>query len=221
MSVRGKRREAGSKSNGTGEHQEETETTVASGQVPAETETKKSNDKAVELTADQILSLTQQWAKQVNAQQEAVTAAKADYDSEKGTLRELYKQVKAELGPEGVERVKELVKLRRDGKAAEDNIRARIETLTWLVQHANALPGQQLELLADLRPNDDRAYADGKRDGLAGDPFNPKYGQGTLAYQRFQEGYQAGQGILAKGFKPLEKPPTPVGDAEPTHEVQA
>jgi len=213
MSVRGKR---GEPPQVNGSAPPETETPP--GEVPAETETKK-NDK-VELTLDQARSLTGQWVEKVNAQHNKTDDAKEAYESERGSLRELFKQVKGELGQEGLDRVKLLVKLKRDPEA-EHRLRQQIETIMWAVQYAEALPGQQLQLITDLTPIEDRAFEQGKDLGWRGLPYNSRYGLGTAADRRFQEGYVEGQAILSKGFKPLEKPPEPIGDAEATHEVKA
>ena len=172
------------------------------------------NNKPVELTPEETFALASQWRKQVVAQRNAVKEAKADYDSEKSTLRDLYKKVKAEIGAEGLERVKMLANLEIGGETAAEALRAEIQNMTWVAQWANAFEGKQLELMPDLRPIADRAFEDGKKAGLAGDSFNPRYGQGTEAYHRFQEGWQAGQDILAKGIKPLEQPPAPLGDPQ-------
>jgi len=143
--------------------------------------------------------------------------AKTEYDRTKSVLRDTYKKIKAEVGAEGLEQVKLLVDLDTNEKTAE-RLKAEMERLIWAAQWANAFDGQQLELMSDLRPTDDRAYNDGKMDGLAGKSFNPRYGQGSLAYNRYQDGWNAGQDILAKGFKVLEKKPEDLGEPTPTKE---
>ena len=170
--------------------------------------------KANDLNPEQQFALTAQWANQVANQKAVVDEAKTEYDSQRQSLRNLYKQVKAEIGTVGVARVKRMVELRTD-ENAETTLRAELDELVWLVQWTNAIPGMQLDLLSDLsdlRPIVDRAHHDGKLDGLAGKPFGPKYGQGSEAYHAYQRGWEEGQDVLRKGFKPMEKPPEAIGD---------
>ncbi len=164
-----------------------------------------------ELTDEQTFALSCQWANQVVNKEEERDAAKTSYDSLKSDCRNLLKKVKAELGDDGLDRVKLIVKIRRDEEATE-KLRTDLRNMAWVARWMNATPGQQLEIFADLRPTADRAYEEGRASGLAGDRFNPKFGQGTEAYGRFQDGWQAGQEILSKGFKPLERPPEDLGE---------
>lgn len=192
-------------------------------EVPASTEvveTKPSPpaNNTAELTDEQVFALSCQWANQVVAKEEERDDAKRSFDSLKSDCRNLLKKVKAELGDDGLDRVKLIVKIRRDEEATE-KLRTDLRNMAWVARWMNATPGQQLEIFSDLRPIDDRAYEEGKAAGLAGDAFNPKFGQGSSAYHRFQDGWQAGQEILAKGFKPLEKPPEDL-DAPKTQEAE-
>lgn len=173
-----------------------------------------------DLTDEQVFALSCQWANQVAAKEEERDAAKSTFDSLKGDCRNLLKKVKAELGDDGLDRVKMIVKLRRDEEAVE-KLRTDLRNMAWVARWMNATPGQQLEIFSDLRPIDDRAYEEGKAAGLAGDAFNPKFGQGSSAYHRFQDGWQAGQEILSKGFKPLEKPPEDLGAPGPTSAAES
>ena len=219
MAVRGKRSGAKTKppqaANGAEPPKDE-----AAGTDVAETEASPPPNNTADLTDEQLFALSCQWATQVVNKEEERDEAKSAYDGFKSECRNLLKKVKAELGDDGLDRVKMIVKLRRDEEATE-KLRADLRNMAWVAKWMNATPGQQLEIFSDLRPTADRAYEEGKAAGLAGDRFNPTFGQGTEAYHRFQDGWQAGQEILAKGFKPLERPPEDLGDSKATEAAPA
>lgn len=185
----------------------------------AGTEERPSNLPSTELTPEQTYALTKDWQRTWERSLDAVEAAKAEYDRLKTDHRGLGKKVKAELGDVGLARVKRLVELARD-EEGEAKLMEEIQLLAWIHQFEQAHSGTQLEIFADLRPDDDRAHAMGRRDGLAGKPFQPSFAQGTLQLRRYEEGFQAGQEVLARGFKPLDKPPAPIGDQPSTHQVE-
>jgi hypothetical protein len=197
--------------------------TVATEAASPETENEQPVDRpnnTADLTDEQLFALSCQWANRVVAKEEERGAAKSKYDGLKSDCRNLLKKVKAELGDDGLDRVKLIVKIRRDENAVEQ-LRATLRNSAWVAKWMNATPGQQLEIFPDLRPIDDRAYEEGKAAGLAGDRFNPTFGMGTEAYHRFQDGWQAGQEILTKGFKPLEKMPEDLGEPKSQAEPEA
>lgn len=212
--VRGKRAENQPQPNG-----DDSETPAADGQEVQARPSAGTNISTTELTPDQTYALTKDWQRVWEASLDEVEAAKAEYDRLKTDHRSLGKKVKAELGDVGLARVKRLVELARD-EDGEAKLMEDLNLLAWIHQYEQAHSGKQLEIFPDLRPDDDRAHAMGRRDGLAGKPFQPSFAQGTIQLRRYEEGFQAGQEVLARGFKPLDKPPAPIGDQEATHEVR-
>lgn len=116
---------------------------------------------------------------------------KADAD-----LKNVCKLIKAEGG--SVTAVKLTIALRTpEGEAA---FRARLaeeqEVALW-----NGV-GVQIDLFADARePAEDKAFAAGKRAGLAGETAKPPHDPSVPQYARWMEGHAEGQAIVAKGFK--------------------
>lgn len=175
----------------------------------------EAGDNQFELTEDQKYALYCQWKRQYETAKLAWDDAKSEADSKKGEFRALCKKVQAELGSDAVERIKDLIKL--DTPEGEAEIKASIDRMVWAANWAGAVDGAQLEIFTDLRPIDDKARANGKRDGLAGKPFQPMYATGTSALRAYEEGFNLGQETLAKGFKPLEV--STIGDTASTETV--
>lgn len=180
------------------------------GEVAAEQEGPKANDASVALTPEQEFGLLCHWRRQYQESLGELSTAKTEHDSAKMRHKALGKKIAAECGTDAVERIKALIELDTN-ENGEAELEAKIRRLMWVAKWSKAAIGHQIELFdTDMRPIDERAFDEGKIDGLAG-KFNPKFGQGTAAYHKYQEGYETGQDTLAKGFKPLEKPPEDIG----------
>lgn len=162
-----------------------------------------------ELTDDQRYSLLEQHRQQ----HERLLAAKKAADA---ALRNHGKIVKADLGKNGMDQIKCLIEA--STPEGEKAIRARIEqdaqVLRWL--------GVPIGTQSDMFPSDDRtplaerAFNEGKRQGLAGESCNNPHHVTTEAHRRLNEGYAAGQEQLAtKGFRKLDEEDDDEGDGRP------
>jgi ribosome modulation factor len=129
-------------------------------------------------------------------------AAKKKADAE---LKNTAKRIKSEGG--SVRAVKLTIELATpEGEAA---FRARMaeeaEVASW-----NGV-GVQVDMFADERePAEDRAFGEGRRAGMKGEPNKPPYDPSVPQHQRWLEGYSDGNAVLAsEGFKRL----TPIEQA--------
>lgn len=133
----------------------------------------------------------------VPAYQRALDAKKrADAD-----LKNVCKLIKSEGG--SVEDVKLTLQLQTpEGEEAFRSKMARqAEVAAW-----NGV-GVQLDLMsAKDMPAEDRAFGEGKRAGMRGEPARPPYDPSVPQYKRWMEGHSEGNAVLAsEGFKKLEK----------------
>jgi hypothetical protein len=159
------------------------------------------------LSDDQVYSLTEQHRKDY----EIALAAKKSADKR---LKDIGKIIKADLGKHGMAQIKALIEgASPEGTAA---IKARIERDAQVLRWLGEPIGTQSEMFpTDRTPLAERAFAEGKRQGLAGTRNENPHHQSTEAYHKHNEGYDAGQATLASGFKPLDNTPkgsTPASD---------
>lgn len=88
----------------------------------------------------------------------------------------------------------------------EERLKERIEEQLRIARWLGVPIGMQTDLFPDVdrTPIGDRAYADGKMHGLAGDPAKPPHDPSTEAYHRWMIGHADGNEALARsGFKPF------------------
>lgn len=123
-------------------------------------------------------------------------AAKKKADAE---LKNTAKRIKSEGG--SVRAVKLTIELATpEGEAA---FRARMaeeaEVASW-----NGV-GVQVDMFADERePAEDRAFGEGRRAGMKGEPNKPPHSPETVQFRKWMEGYSEGNSVLAsEGFKRL------------------
>lgn len=120
-----------------------------------------------------------------------------------GELRNEYKKLKAELG---------LLKsdvdfaLTLEDEDAEETHRRRMMIARW-EQHPIGLQADMFGDGVDRTPSADKAFANGKRAGLAGDRCNPPHDPSSEQYQRFVAGFHEGNAVLAQGIKRPDPPP--------------
>jgi hypothetical protein len=120
------------------------------------------------------------------------------WQAAKDTLAIVEEEAKAKLGKHAVRDIRTWALL-KDEKG-EQKLKEKMRIARWL----GLAMGTQAELFAEDRtPSVDRAYAEGKRDGLAGDPCKPDYAPELEQYRRYMDGFHEGQSVLAKGIKPL------------------
>ncbi len=145
------------------------------------------------LTDDQRQALTRQHAGKYFSLLEAKKKADAD-------LRNHAKVVKSDLGEHGMVQIKLLQQLQTE--EGEKKFREEMEAKATAARWAGLPIGAQGNLFdEDRRPIEEKAYEEGKSAGMAGKTANPPYSPGTPAYDRFMEGWHAGQAVLAQGFK--------------------
>lgn len=142
------------------------------------------------------------------AQYEAAIATKKKADA---AIKNVGKIIKAEGG--SVDQVKKTL-LARTPEGETELRREMAETLEAL-RWSGVEVGETAELFPEDRtPSIERARAEGKRAGLAGQPAKPPHDPNTEQYRAWMEGHGEGQTVLAKGFKPIqptaEMPPTGV-----------
>jgi hypothetical protein len=150
------------------------------------------------LSDDQRYSLTEQHRQKIEKALATKKAAAAAFLN-------ACKIAKAELGATGMDDINDMIALATpEGEARmKANIERQMRVLRW-----NDVPMGTIE---DLFPVDDRtplverAFSEGKRQGLAGEPQNNPHHHTTEAAREHDRGYGEGQKTLAtKGFSKLE-----------------
>jgi len=124
------------------------------------------------------------------------------WQAAKDTLAILEEEAKAKLGKHAVRDIRTWALLKDEN--GEEKLKEKIEAQMRIARWLGLAMGTQAELFGEDRtPSVDRAYAEGKRDGLAGDPCKPDYAPELEQYRKYMDGFHEGQSILAKGIKPL------------------
>lgn len=145
---------------------------------------------------------------------EQFLAAKKKADAD---LKNTCKLAKSEVGDDAVERIKYAIELEsEEGEARlKERIARQMEVARWM-----GLPvGAQAELFGDDRtPGEDKAHAEGKRAGMAGNERRPpNYDASSPQAQAWLRGYDAGQevnrSLMADAIRPLSTAPEPESDA--------
>jgi hypothetical protein len=150
------------------------------------------------LSDDQRYSLTEQHRLKVEKALATKKAAAAAYLN-------ACKIAKAELGADGMDDINDLIAL--STPEGEARMKAQIERQMRVMQWMNVPIGTHGELFADAdrTPITERAFADGKRQGLAGEPQSNPHHHTTEAHRAHNDGYANGQTTKAtKGFSKLE-----------------
>lgn len=123
--------------------------------------------------------------------------------------------IKADLGAKGLQDIKDLISL--DTPEGEASMKAEVERRVRLLRWMQVPIGSMGDMFAetDRTPIKDRAFAEGKRQGLAGESINNPHHHTTEAHRALQSGYDAGQAINAAGIKRLD--PGAAADSLATH----
>jgi hypothetical protein len=114
------------------------------------------------------------------------------------------KRIKAELGKRGVAEIKLAVALADENGEAE--AKADIESTLRVMRWMGLSVGTQADLFPDNDPTPitERAFAEGRRHGLAGEPRNNPHHHTTEAARSYEAGFAEGQDALAtNGIKPI------------------
>ncbi len=130
---------------------------------------------------------------------EKALAVKKEADAK---LKNACKLAKSELGDQAVAMIKATIEFETDeGEAA---VRAKLEATLRAARWMGAAIGSQFEMFEgpDRTPAADRAFEEGKRAGMKGEPARPPYAPELEQYRRWMEGHGVGNEALArKGFK--------------------
>jgi hypothetical protein len=144
------------------------------------------NSKAAppDLTEEQRMALAHQWKKKYQADLGAKKAADA-------VLKNTGKLIKAELGADGLDLIKDMILLETDD--GEEKLRARAERAKRAAMYMAAPLGSQFDFFEDRMPAEDRAFAEGKRDAMAGEALVNDYDPSVPQHNAYAEGWHAGQ----------------------------
>jgi hypothetical protein len=148
--------------------------------------------KPAEMTEDQRQALALQWKRKYEADLGAKKAADA-------ALKNTGKLIKAELGAEGLDLIKDMILLETDDGEAQ--LRARAERARRAAIYMAAPLGSQFEFFPDRMPAEDRAFAEGKRDAMSGEPLVNPYDPSVPQFGQYAEGWHAGQRALIDAQK--------------------
>lgn len=161
------------------------------------------------LTEDQRIALT------ILHKNAYVTALAAKKAADKA-IKDIAKIAKAELGADAVADIKQIIEL--ETEEGEKRQKAEIERAMRVARWMNVPYGSQAHLFGepDRTPAVDRAYSEGKLDGLAGKDQVSHYAPSTEQYNKYLEGWSDGQKVLAAGIRPL----TPIEEASIQPDVE-
>jgi hypothetical protein len=172
------------------------------------------------LSDDQRYSLLEQHRESY----ERKLAAKKAADK---ALKDIGKIIKSDLGKNGMAQIKALIEASTpEGEAAiRERISCDAQVLRWL-----GVPiGTQADFFPDTdrTPLTERAFNEGKRQGLAGESCSNPHHHATEAHRFHNDGYAEGQQTLAtKGFSKLSpdesadvQKSASLGSSRPTFEV--
>jgi len=128
---------------------------------------------------------------------------KKKWSAAKSALSAVEEEAKTALGKYAIRDFRTAIAL--ETPEGEERIKERIEAQLRVARWNGLALGSQAEMFGDDRtPAVDRAFAEGKRDGLAGDPCKPAYAPETEQYREYMRGFHDGQAVLAKGIKKTE-----------------
>lgn len=172
------------------------------------------------ISDDQLYSLTEQHRQKY----ELVLEGKKKANK---ALIDLGKIIKADLGAKGLQDIKDLISL--STPEGEATMKAEMERQARVMRWMGVPIGTQGGLFADAdrTPITERAFNEGKRQGLAGESCSNPHHHTTEAHRSHETGYAEGQQTLAtKGFSKLEpdvasdvKASASLGSSRPTFEV--
>jgi ribosome modulation factor len=172
------------------------------------------------ISDDQLYSLTEQHRQNYETILEAKNKANK-------ALIDYGKIIKADLGAKGLQDIKDLISL--DTPEGEAAMKAEMERKARVMRWMNIPIGTQGGLFADAdrTPLTERAFNEGKRQGLAGESCDNPHHHTTAAHKSHNEGWAAGQEAKAtKGFSKLDpadaadlKKAASIGSSRATFEV--
>lgn len=166
---------------------------------PEEPSVGHNSDATPELTEDQSIALT-------FLHKKAYVAALAVKKKADADLKNVCKLAKSELGDGGIDDIKDMIAL--ETEEGEKQLKAKIDRQMRGARWMGLPFGAQGSMFdqVDRTPAVEKAYANGKRDGLAGEPQHNPHDPSVPQYAEYLRGWQDGQAVLAQGIRP----PTPI-----------
>jgi hypothetical protein len=124
---------------------------------------------------------------------------KRRWEAATAALKIVEEEAKASLGKHAIRDIRTSISLDTpEGEAKQrEKLEAQLRVARWL----GLAIGSQANFLdedEDRTPAVDRAAAEGKRDGLAGNPCKPAYDPSTPQYASYMEKYHEGQATMVK-----------------------
>lgn len=153
------------------------------------------------ISDDQLYSLTEQHRQKYELLLEGRHKANK-------ALIDYGKIIKSDLGAHGLQDIKDLISL--DTPEGEAAMKADMERQARVLRWMGVPIGSQGALFGDTdrTPITERAFNEGKRQGLAGEKMENPHHQTTEAHRSFNDGFSQGQETLAtKGFSKLDDTP--------------
>ncbi len=157
-------------------------------------------------------------ALQHKAGYEAALAVKKAGDAK---FKNACKLIKAEVGADGVDLIKDM--LLAETEEGEAELKARIERALRAANYMAAPLGGQLGLLddADRVPAVDQAKAEGRRDGMLGKTLHNPYDPSVPQHAAYAEGWHEGQAELFAIQRTEDGEAFDAADALPGAEINA
>lgn len=106
------------------------------------------------------------------------------------------RQIKAELGKNGVKLIKDMILV--STPEGEEELRERAERARQAARYMAAELGHQFSFLdkGEVLSSTDRAYEEGRRDGANEAPMAPDYPPGSEEFQQYATGWHEGTAAL-------------------------
>lgn len=138
------------------------------------------------------------------AYNEALAAKKAA----DAKLKNVGKTVKADLGENGLQQIKDYdLAQTAEGQA---KLKSAVEARAQAMRFAGMAVNTQVDMFEDLAPLAERAYAAGEESGMRGDTLENPYNDGSAEGQEFARGWHAGQEAIFAIKKLREEPPAEI-----------
>lgn len=117
-------------------------------------------------------------------------------------VKNVGKQIKSDLGPNGLLQIKTY----EQARTAEglEEIKAKQEAERQALMFAGVPINTQLDIFEDRAPLDEKAFRDGEEAGLRGDFLQNPYNEASAEGQAFAKGWHEGQSALFAGIKKKE-----------------
>jgi hypothetical protein len=146
---------------------------------------------------------------------EALLAKKKKADAD---FKNACKLFRSDLGKNTIAEIKIAIQL--DSPEGEAQVKSDLESMVRVARWMGTELGTQAKMFSGEKPADPRAFGEGKRAGMAGEPKKTTYAPGTKDYDQWMGGYDIGyQALQGQAFLG-SKPGAGIGTEKPTHKVQ-